>query len=296
MSRLRFKLGLPGYILPVRSRLLSTGQEGAMARSVNINTQSSQSRINPTDSICRACGEETGNMIHRQCPGIMFCKESQKVMGKHFSLAVYAKVKSGFGGQLFAKHALLMPRYLPQLTSSSKQDFKWLREDAPKKFRGNVHMEGSTTSNHVFPEARRSGYGAVIIADDLPESTDEEDITQPADEQYVPENDPAENSLGMPVTNEQSQHKEAVSITHSANKWPITVRVNPLINEIRRVAATTTVRINDNDVKAKGVPGSPKYIWGPASGCFLAFGLRLYFRLLASGCILRFWPLAALWP
>ena len=57
----------------------------------------------------------------------------------------------------------------------------------------------------------------------------------------------------MPVTKEQSQHKEAVSITHNANKWPITMRVNPLVNETRKVAATTICRISDNDLKAKGV-------------------------------------------
>ena len=37
-------------------------------------------------------------------------------------------------------------------------------------FTGTVYTDGSTTINHSFPEARRSGYAAVIIGEQLRDS------------------------------------------------------------------------------------------------------------------------------
>ena len=163
---------------------------GAMARSVTIGTQWTQSRINPEDNICRACNLDVGNLHHRQMPGRWMCKESERCMPKHLTLKTIEKIGNGYGGNLFAKHALLMPRYLPPLTPIAKKAVQWQNPNAPKRFRGNVYTDGTTTISHAFPDSRRSGIGAVMVSDELPNSDEEPVRFQ--DEQYVPEADPVD--------------------------------------------------------------------------------------------------------
>ena len=51
---------IPNWALARRVVMGKDKAMGAMARSVCINTQYPQSRINKTDNMCRACGEWTG--------------------------------------------------------------------------------------------------------------------------------------------------------------------------------------------------------------------------------------------
>ena len=160
------------------------------------------------------------------------------------------KVSNRLGGDIFAKHSLLVPRYLPRLTPISDKGVTWLHDHMPNQFWGNVHIDSTTTINRVFPEARRSGPGAVMVEDELPNSKEEE-ATQ-TDDQYMPEYDQQTNPLGQPVLTPHTTHAEPDSITHTANHWPYTMRKSYAGQEGEsRVAATA--KISSNELKNKGV-------------------------------------------
>ena len=94
-------------------------------------------------------------------------------------------------------------RYAHKLPPLSTEKFTWLILDDPKFFRGTAYSDGSTTINHAFLEARRSGYGGVIIADELHDTDEEEPQTE--DDAVTPERDPDTNSMGMQEN--QSQYE-----------------------------------------------------------------------------------------
>ena len=122
------------------------------------------------------------------------CKESLKHVHKHLLGTVIEHLKTGFGGEMFAKHALLMNNYVPTIPPIKDREPKWLREDMPKYFTGTAYTDGTISINHLFPEARRSGIGAVVIAEELPNS-DQEPNTE-TDNEYVSEEGPSFDQLG----------------------------------------------------------------------------------------------------
>ena len=147
------------------------------------------------------------------------CEESRKHVGKHLPLTVIEHLKTGFGGEMLAKHAILMTEYLPTIPTVVDKEPQWLRENIPKSFTGTVYTDGTTSINHVFPQARRSGVGAVMIADQLPDS-DQEPGTD-IDDEYVPEEEQHTDQLGQVRQNHTS--KDQVIFTHGSKRWPVTV-------------------------------------------------------------------------
>ena len=145
-------------------------QQGAMARSVNIHTQWTQSRINPTDPICRACSHPLycGTMKHRNFPNVVLCCESLKHVDKHLPLTVIEHLKTGFGGEMLAKYAILTTEHLPSIPTVVDKEPQWLREDMPKSFTGTAYTDGSASITHGFKKARRAGWAALVIAEELP--------------------------------------------------------------------------------------------------------------------------------
>ena len=68
---------------------------------------------------------------------------------------------------------------------------------------------------HAFPDARRSGYGADIIGEELPDY--DNDITVPDDE-YKPEAEPHGNPMGIVNQPNAMHQRHTVTVTYSAKE------------------------------------------------------------------------------
>ena len=122
---------IPNWNLARRVVLGKDPRLGAMARSVNIYTQWTQSRIKPEDPTCRACQHplHACTLKHRNFPNFAMCEESLKKVGKHLSVSVIEHLRSGFGGELLAKHALLLSSCTPAIPNGVDQEPKWINEN-----------------------------------------------------------------------------------------------------------------------------------------------------------------------
>ena len=96
---------IPNWALARRTVLGKDKAMGAMARSVSIYTQWPQSRIKPGDALCRACGEWTGNLRHRQFPDKDMCSKYAEHVAKHLTTDTIEHLNTGLGGNIMANHA-----------------------------------------------------------------------------------------------------------------------------------------------------------------------------------------------
>ena len=235
----------------VRKVILGKGKLiGAMARSVVINTQWSQSRINPSGPTCGACGQHLGNFIQRQMPGPWLCNASHEKMHQHLSLKNIEKLRNGMSCKFFAQQALLTLADLPALAPISKQSAKWMRDEAPKYFTGKIYTDGTTTINHTFSNARQSGYAAVMVEDELPDSDlDDQTIIE---DTYIRERDQQFDQLGQPMNNESVQHSEGVATTDKANQWSVQIAKNKGM-DYKHSRSTRITKIVDPELLREGV-------------------------------------------
>ena len=148
---------IPNWALARRVVLGKDKAIGAMARSVCIYTQWPQSRINPNDELCRACGEWTGNLKHRQFPDCNMCSKYAEHAAKHLSTTTIEHLNNGLGGNIMANHAMLMKRHTPTIPQPVSANPIWRYGNRPTLFTGTVYIDGSTTINHSFPKQGDQG-------------------------------------------------------------------------------------------------------------------------------------------
>ena len=156
-----------------------------------------------------------------------------------------------------ANHALLMKRRTPTIPQPVSANPIWRYGNRPTIFTGTVYTDGSTTINHSFPEARRSGFAAVVIGEQLRDS--DNDITI-GDDTYRPELQ-SEKDITHQGASDDEQEPAPITIPHSASHWPIHIphyhrNVIGAIHEkrIRDMGVSTTWRIliiQDEDVLSK---------------------------------------------
>ena len=147
------------------------------------------------------------------------CKKYAEHAAKHLSTAAIEHLNNGLGGNIMANHALLMRRRIPKIPQLVSKNLTWRYGNRPMLFTGTVYTDGSTTINHSFPEARRSGYAAVVIGEQLRDS--DNDITI-RDDTYRPERHNRIDNLNQEVeTSDDEQEPAPVTVTHSARNWPV---------------------------------------------------------------------------
>ena len=111
-----------------------------------------------------------------------------------------------------ANHALLMKRHTPTIPHPVSVNPIWRYGNRTMFFTGTVYTDGSTTINHSFPEARRSGYDAVIKGEQLRDS--DNDITI-RDDTYRPEAQSKVDNLNQETkASDDEQEPAPVTIIH----------------------------------------------------------------------------------
>ena len=91
-----------------------------------------------------------------------------------------------------------MKNHTPFIPPVEPTEPRWKTDNEPKCFTGTAYSDGSTTINHAFPDARRSGYAAVIIKEELRDS----DVDpEPPDDHLQLENEERTDQLGQQQPN-----------------------------------------------------------------------------------------------
>ena len=114
-----------------------------------------------------------------------------------------------------ANHALLMKRHIPTVPQPVSKNPIWRYGNRPMLFTGTVYTDGSTTINHAFPEARRSGYAAVVIGEQLRDSDSDLAIQNNT---YHPEIQNEANKLGMIESTTDDEKPNTIIIHHTARQ------------------------------------------------------------------------------
>ena len=159
------------YWYPMRTVVLGKDKKvGGAARSVAANTQWDQARLACTnyvdedDNMCRACGEDVGNLEHRHHP--QGCKAMapyvQEVLGEE-AIKYWTTTQSRF----LLKHGIMMRRELPHCPEATATDDQQrvLHTDREVVFSGFTYVDGSGKPCRFVPQLGRAGYGVVDMGD-----------------------------------------------------------------------------------------------------------------------------------
>ena len=75
-------------------------------------------------------------------------------------------------GDVMANHALLMSSHTPNIPNVKDIEPRWYTDSVPRAFIGVGYTDGSASTNHAFKKARRAGWAALVIAEELPIHSD----------------------------------------------------------------------------------------------------------------------------
>ena len=81
-------------------------------------------------------------------------------MCMHLSMAAQGRIRGGFGRDIFRKHRILMPRYLPNINPTNTGTPRWAREEAREYFSGTVFTNGSRKRCKHYKPGDRAAYAA----------------------------------------------------------------------------------------------------------------------------------------
>ena len=129
---------------------------------------------------------------------------------------------------------------------------RYQRPEGHKVFRGTAYTDGSSI-NHAFPQARRAGYGAVIIMDECYQS-DEEQVNEVRND-YTLENAPSVGLLGVEDDRHtvHTAHAEPVVVTVKGTAWPFKYRNQDKLMDVPNIRLTAIGSIKCTELRNKGV-------------------------------------------
>ena len=168
------------------------------------------------------------------------CTKYADLASKQLSNTTVENLRNNFGGSIMANHALLMRRHMPRIPQPVSKNPIWRYGNRPTWFTGTVYTDGSTTICHSYPEARRSGYAAVVIGEQLHNSDSSLTV---ADDIHRPEPDHENGESARRPDFSEGQHRELepnpVTINHSNKKWPFQLHRRDMRNDITRILDQT---------------------------------------------------------
>ena len=174
-------------------------------------------------------------MKHRNFPGVALCVHSRDRITQHLDVDTIEVLRAKKGGEIMANHALLMSSQTPNIPKLEDVEPRWFTDSVPRAFTGTAYTDGSASTYHAFKKARRAGWAAVVIAEELPIHSDVQSGNSTSQDNSDKSEAEADDSPQPQLA--QIQH------THPQNKWPVQLGK----------ASGSIIKVYDNRLTAEGV-------------------------------------------